>query len=75
MNDIKLYYNIGDIVSTIQIEDMTKFLKEFGYEAFKSAVFYGAFSELSMAYIHPCEEMKSTDNFQDIQKAFINAYV
>ena len=66
---------IGEIVGTSQINDMNLFISKFGEEAFISAVFNGAFSEVSYAYIHPCDEMRITDRFETIQKAFINAYV
>ena len=66
---------IGEIVQTSQVNEMNLFISKFGEEAFNSAVYNGAFSEVADAYIHPCDEMKVTDEFQTIQKAFINAYV
>jgi hypothetical protein len=75
MDNYQLSYDIGETVSTYQIKCMTKFIEEFGFEAFNSAVFNGAFGELSMAYIHPCDKMRVTDSFEIIQRAFINAYV
>lgn len=66
---------IGEMVSDIQIKYMNDFIDKHGEEAFKDAVFNGAFQEVADAYIYPCEEMKSTANFDIIQKAFINTYV
>jgi len=66
---------IGEIVETSQINDMNLFIFKFGEEAFVSAVYNGAFSEVAYAYIHPCDEMKITNGFETIQKAFINAYI
>ena len=66
---------IGEIVGTSQINEMNLFISKFGEEAFNSAVYNGAFSEVAYAYIHPCDEMRVTDGFKTIQKAFINAYV
>lgn len=65
---------IGEIVKISEITRMNLFISKFGEEAFNSAVYNGAFSEVTDAYIHPCDEMKVTDGFQTIQKAFINAY-
>jgi len=66
---------IGEMVSDVQINSMNDFITKHGEEAFKDAVFNHAFGEVANAYIHPCDEMSSTDNFDIIQKAFINAYV
>jgi len=66
---------MGEMVDAYQIGSMTNFITRFGEEAFISAVFNGAWSEISYAYIYPCDEMKETEQFQNIQKAFINAYV
>lgn len=63
-----------EIVSDFQIEHMNNFINKHGEEAFKDAVFHGAFEEVAYAYIHPCDEIKNTLNFNIIQRAFINAY-
>ena len=65
---------IGEMVSYVQINSMNDFITKHGEEAFKDAVFNNAFEEVVDAYIYPCDDMKSTDNFDIIQKAFINAY-
>jgi len=66
---------IGEMVRISEITRMNLFISKFGEEAFNSAVYNGAFSEVAYAYIHPCDEMRVTDGFKTIQKAFINAYV
>lgn len=66
--------NIGEMVSDTQINSMNEFINKHGEEAFKDAVFNSAFEEVAFAYIHPCDEMRGTPNFDVIQKAFINAY-
>lgn len=66
---------IGEMVSDVQINSMNDFISKHGEEAFKDAVFNGAFEMVADAYIYPCDEMKSTANFDIIQKAFINAYL
>lgn len=57
------------------LENIYSYLSKHGEEAFKDAVYYGAFSEVSFSFIHPSEELEKVDNFFIIQKAFINAYV
>ena len=66
---------IGEMVEISEITRMNLFISKFGEEAFNSAVFNGAFSEVAYAYIHPFDKLRSTDRFQIIQKAFINAYI
>lgn len=66
---------IGKMVHESIIQDMSKFIEKHGKEAFKDAVFNGAYANYCYAYIHPCDEMRVTDNFEVIQRAFINAYV
>jgi len=66
---------IGEMVSNVQINSMNDFITKHGKEAFKDAVFNHAFGEVAYAYIHPHDDMRSTANFDIIQKAFINAYV
>ena len=58
----------------LQIKDMNLFISKYGEEAFNSAVFHGAFSEVADAYIHPSDELKTTNGFETIQRAFIIAY-
>lgn len=65
---------IGEMVSVEEINSMNIFIAEFGRDAFVKAVWHGAFSNVSYAYIHPCDEMKETEGFKLIQYAFINAY-
>jgi len=67
--------DMGEMVSDIQIKYMNDFINKHGEEAFKDAVFHNAFEGVAFAYIHPCDEMRNTPNFDVIQKAFINAYV
>ena len=54
---------------------MIKFIRNYGFNAFKDSVYHGAFSEYYNFYIHPSDEMKATEEFELIQKAFFNAYV
>ena len=68
-------YDIGEVVDVSEIVHMNSFIKSFGEQAFSSAVYFGAFANCVSAYLHPCDEMKETENFKMIQKAFINAYV
>ncbi len=56
------------------LQEMINFIRNYGFNAFKDSVYHGAFSEYYNFYIHPSDEMKDTDSFQDIQRAFINAY-
>jgi hypothetical protein len=65
---------IGEIVYESVIKDMNNFIEKHGEQAFKDATFNGAYANYSYAYIHPCDEMRVTDNFEVIQRAFINAY-
>ena len=66
---------IGETVHPLVIEGMIKFMVKHSFSAFFDAVYNGAWSEFSYAYIHPCDEMRSTENFNVIQSAFINAHV
>lgn len=63
---------IGGVWST-HIDDMNTFIENHSIQAFRSAVWHGAFLEHSMEYIHPAEELEKTKNFSIIQSAFINA--
>jgi|688.fasta_scaffold50760_4 hypothetical protein len=65
----------GEIVHPLVIEGMIKFMVKYSFSAFYEAVYNGAWSEFSYAYIHPCDEMRKTEDFKIIQNAFINAYV
>ncbi len=65
---------IGIKVHPSIIEDMNTFMRKYSFAAFYAAVYEGAFSNYAYAYIHPCDEMRSTENFSVIQSAFINAY-
>lgn len=69
-----LYAGIGDMVDQSVIISMSLFIEKHGETAFIAAVYEGAFSEYAYAYIHPCDEMRGTQNFDIIQKAFLNAY-
>jgi len=66
---------IGQIVSSFEIEEMNTFISKYGETAFFSEVYDGTFRDVAYAYIHPCDEMRDTKDFELIQKAFINAYV
>jgi len=68
-------YEIGEMVHEFHIEAMNKFIEKHGVDAFNDAVFNHAFSEAPMAYLHPCDELQATKNFDVIQRAFIRAYV
>lgn len=66
---------IGEMVSDYQINSVNDFIKTYGIDAFRNAVFNGSFSEVSYAYIHPCDDLRKTENFDIIQEVFFNAYV
>jgi len=66
---------IGEMVHEFQLEMMNKFIEKHGVDAFNDAVYHLAFSEVHMAYLHPCDELQATKNFDVIQRAFIRAYV
>jgi hypothetical protein len=66
---------IGVKVHHSIIEDMNTFMRKYSFAAFYAAVYEGAWSAYASAYIHPCDEMRSTEGFGIIQNAFINAYV
>ena len=64
----------GEMVHESVIDSMNSFITKFGDSAFIAAVYEGAFSQYAYAYIHPCDEMRSTKDFDIIQKAYLNAY-
>lgn len=64
----------GEMVHESVIDSMSSFITKFGDSAFIAAVYEGAFHQYAYAYIHPCDEMRSTENFSIIQKAYLNAY-
>ena len=70
-----LQAGIGEMVHSSQINAMNEFISYYGSDAFYAGVFHGMFSEVSYAYIHPHDDMRSTKGFTDIQRAFINTYV
>lgn len=70
----KIGGSIGEIVPYTEIREMGRFMENHGYKAFETAVYHGAWGNNAYAYIHPCEEMRESYKFQDIQRAFINAY-
>lgn len=70
-----MHVGIGEMIHEFQLETMNKFLEKHGVDTFNDAVFNHAFSEVHMAYIHPCGELQATKNFDVIQCAFIRAYV
>ncbi len=63
---------IGNVYE-YQIVEMCKFISCYGLNAFREAVYHGAFMEICLAYVHPAEELEKTKNFSIIQEAFINA--
>jgi hypothetical protein len=63
---------IGDVYE-YQIKEMCKFISCYGLNAFREAVWHGAFLENSLNYVHPAEELEKTKNFKLIQEAFIDA--
>ena len=65
---------IGGVWST-HIDDMNEFIEKFSIQAFRSAVWNGAFLENALNYVHPADELRDTKNFDLIQEAFINAIV
>lgn len=66
---------IGVRVHSSVIESMNSFMRKYSFAAFYDAIYEGAWSAYASAYIHPCDEMRSTEGFTIIQNAFINAYV
>lgn len=67
-------YEIGEMVTPSEIKSLNKFINDYGQQAFESAVYHGAFSEVAFAYLHPCDEMRSTEGFKTIFQAMVNAY-
>jgi hypothetical protein len=70
-----MHASIGEMVDSSYIAEMVDFIEKHGEEVFNKAVYHHAFGEVVYAYLHPCDEMKSTPYFDVIQKAFIRAYV
>ena len=68
------HYDIGEMVRPSEIENMNKFINDYGVKAFNSAVYHGAFSEVISAYLHPCSKMRTTEGFETIFQAMVNAY-
>lgn len=66
---------IGQMVPQDFIQHMNDFITIKGEDLFISMVYCGTFGEVAYAYLHPCNEMRATENFEFIQRAFINAYV
>lgn len=66
---------IGQMVPQDFIQKMNDLIIIKGEDLFISMVYCGLFEEVSYAYIHPCNEMRTTENFDFIQHTFINAYV
>lgn len=73
MNDHKA--DIGEIVCNDIINCFNEFIHCFGENSFFKMIYEGEGGDVCMAYLHPCDEMRVTDNFSLIQKAFFNAYV
>ena len=66
---------IGQMVPEEFIQRMNEFIKTHGEDVFFACVYSGSFEKVAYAYIHPCDEMRTTENFDFIQHTFINAYV
>jgi len=66
---------IGEMVQKIDIDMMNVTLDLYGDDYFDKLIYNGEGSNIAYAYIHPCDEMRNTKNFNRIQRAFINAYV
>lgn len=66
--------NSGQMVSKEDIDLMCSYIENYGERMFSDDVWNGAFGNVAYAYIHPCNEMRSTKSFNIIQRAFINAY-
>jgi hypothetical protein len=67
--------SVDGIIMDMNLTAMNDFIDKRGEDCFQEAVFYHAFSESAMDYIHPSDELRKTKRFDIIQKAFINAYV
>lgn len=52
---------------------MLNHINLFGIESFNNAIFYGAFNEVALDYIHPTDKLSKLENFNIIQNAFILA--
>ena len=59
----------------IEQKYMNEFISTHGEEAFIACVFHGGFQEFAFDFIHPEDELRQVENFEIIQKAFLNAYV
>ena len=68
------YYGIGDIVPNNLINALTTIIDKVGIDSFQEMIHNGDFPEYAYAYIHPCDEMRSTPLFSEIQKCYIAEY-
>ena len=66
---------IGEMVPQKDIDSLNAYIAKHGEEAFINAVWNGLFTEVGYAYIHPHDDMRQTNNFRLIQRAFINALI
>ncbi len=66
---------IGEMVDNDLINCFDEFIHWFGQESFNRIIFEGEAADVAYAYIYPCDEMRETKRFDEIQKAFFNAYV
>ena len=66
--------HIGNVL-VLHINYMNDVINIHGAQAFKSAVWHGAFLEDALSYVHPADELRETENFSLIQEAFIDAIV
>ena len=69
------YYGIGDTVPLKLIESINDYYNEVGINSFWEFIYYGGFPEYVEAYIHPSDDMRDTPMFNEIQQAYISAYV
>lgn len=68
---------IGNVPICIihEMADTIEKLSMGNWDKFKQMVWDGKWSEYSIEYIHPVDELTRTRCFKLIQEAFINAYV
>lgn len=64
-------YNIVDTYLPV----MLNFIDMHGTPAFQDAVRYGAFQSISFMYLHASEHLRTTERFEEVQSAFIKAFV
>lgn len=73
-NTVTIHYSIGDMIPLESITLLSNLYSLVGKDRFRDIIWNDIYPEFAMAYIHPCDDMRSTPMFDGIQDAFINAY-